>query len=132
MLFNTVIQLLLVVLIAVETRIVNSEGSKEDLQGLPLLTHIPLPTFPIEPEFTEYKKQNQGAEYSWSHCFSSSLQADGWRSTSCFFKNLCFNTTAKEFIFYAKDQMHLPDPVSIGTFNYVSCLLFFINIIEKT
>lgn len=82
----------------------------------------PLSTFPIDPEFTQVftsPEDSVTTNYSWSHCFSNSNQFDGWRTTSCFIQNLCFNTTSKEFLFYAKSQDHIPDPVSIPTFNYV-------------
>jgi hypothetical protein len=68
------------------------------------------------------------AKFSFSHCFSDSFQADGWRSTSCMLSNLCFNLSSKEFLFYAKSEEHAPNPISIATFNYVSPALSVLSL----
>lgn len=58
--------------------------------------------------------------YSSSHCFSSNKQDSSsleWRSNACALKNLCFNTSTKELVFFAKDESEIPEWVSIATFN---------------
>lgn len=79
-------------------------------------------TFPQNSSFSSPPPQGQPAEYSTSHCFSNSLQPDGWRSTACYVKNLCFDTKTKDFVFFSPNttqgESEVFPPISIGTFNY--------------
>lgn len=81
--------------------------------------HEIIPTLPIDPVFTTGALRSN--EYSTSHCFSNSLQTDGWRTTACYVKNLCFDTTTKEFLFYSSSNASSDEiipPIAIGTFNF--------------
>jgi hypothetical protein len=67
--------------------------------------HKVIPTFPIEPEFALPLSDNQQKqEHSVAHCFSNSMQFDGWRTTACYVRNLCFNTTDKEFLLFSESD----------------------------
>lgn len=73
------------------------------------------------PKELVFLPQPPTARYSFAHCFSGNEQPkDGWRTASCLVRNLCFNTTSKEFLFFtnSSSQHHLPAFTSQGTFNY--------------
>lgn len=91
------------------------------------LNHELLETSPKQPQFQKIRNSYE-RKYSSSHCFASSFQPDSWRTTSCVFRNLCFNSSSKEFLFYSKSPEDVPDFLSIGVFNMVS-LLFSVRLL---
>ncbi|KAH9259821.1 hypothetical protein BASA81_002247 [Batrachochytrium salamandrivorans] len=76
--------------------------------------------FRSTPKELVFLSKPPAARYSFAHCFSGNEQPkDGWRTTSCLVRNLCFNTTSKEFLFFTNSSRHhLPAFTSQGTFNY--------------
>lgn len=43
-------------------------------------------------------------QYSSSHCIGDNMQHDSWRGTSCFYKNLCYDVTLKEFLYFKHES----------------------------
>lgn len=85
----------------------------------------PPPTTPQDGSFNGAPLTlKRGELVSRVHCVGENYQAGAWKQRSCKFSNLCFNTTAKEFvIFESPQEQELMRAVSARPFIDVSSAL---------
>ena len=100
----------------------------EQIQNVEVKARVILPDFRMPNTRGQYSFEkvpvDEPERFSSSHCYGSSEQFDAWRVRACHYRDLCFNTSSKDFLFYGRDTDDLPDPISIGTFNYVGSMSF--------